>query len=371
MGVNRKCGMQRKLWMLPLLMLSVGSVAAQDLAAACPAIVEAALDSTAGFCAELGRNEACYGNINIAAEPRAGAGAFTFESPGDLVSIADVETMTLSGMSEAGAQWGVALLQVQANIPNTVPGQNVTVLLFGDVEVTNAGTAPLDIEPLQAAAIQGVNVRVAPSLNAEVVREVEAGTILVVNGRNTQGDWLRVALEDQVEAWVYAPLMQVEGDLATLPMVEGVFRPMQAFYFRSGVGDAPCAAAPHSGVMIQTPEGIGQVEMVVNDATVRLGSTAYLLMVPARDDPTAVDMGVSIIEGYGEVTAQGVTQPIFPGTWVRVPMEMDQLVSNAPLPPKPYRENEMFVLPTNLLPREVEVPPPMAQEEIDRLLAGG
>ena len=30
---------------------------------------------------------------------------------------------------------------------------------------------------------------------------------------------------------------------------------MQAFYFRSGIGDAPCAEAPNSGILIQTPEG--------------------------------------------------------------------------------------------------------------------
>lgn len=361
--------LRKRIWLMPMLLLTVTVAAAQDLAAACPAIVEAALESTSELCAGVGRNEACYGNVNITAEARAGAADFTFEAPGDRVSIGDVQSMTLSGMSEAQEQWGVALLQVQANIPDTLPGQNVTVLLFGNVEITNAGTIPTDVEPLTAVAIQNANVRAEPSMNAEVVASILAGTSLQANGRNAWGDWLHVQLADGSEAWVYTPLMDVEGDLGSLPIVEGAYRPMQAFYFRSGVGDAPCEAAPHSGVMIQTPEGVGQIEMVVNDATIRLGSTAYLLMVPGLDDPSAVDMGVSIVEGYGEVTAHGTTQPVYAGTWVRVPVSEDGVASSAPLPPKPYRENEMFVLPTSLLPEQVDVPPAMTQEEIDVLLA--
>ena len=65
------------------------------------------------------------------------------------------------------------------------------------------------------------------------------------------------------------------------------FTPMQAFYFRSGVGDAGCAEAPESGMLIQTPEGVEEVFLNVNGANMLLGSTAFLQAGVNRDDEDA------------------------------------------------------------------------------------
>lgn len=123
-----------------ILFITVMTSAAIVKAADCPTIVRDALDATHDACATTGRNQACYGNINLTVEAAENAPAFTFTQPGDLVEIAGVKNFVLSPLDPSSDTWGVALMKLQANIPDTLPGQNVTVVLFGDVEITNAAS---------------------------------------------------------------------------------------------------------------------------------------------------------------------------------------------------------------------------------------
>jgi hypothetical protein len=123
----------------------------------CPALVEQALAAVDQMCRETGRNQACYGNIKIATEPQPGADDFRFEVVGDTVNVADIQQMTLSGMNTASDEWGVALLRLQTNIPGTLPGQNVTFLLFGDVALA-PDESVTDASPLSAFILRtGIN----------------------------------------------------------------------------------------------------------------------------------------------------------------------------------------------------------------------
>lgn len=117
----------------------------------CPDIVQTALDAADQACASTGRNQACYGNVDLSAQPEPGAKDFTFNKVGDIVDVSNVKSLTLSPMDQADGKWGVALLRLQADLPDTLPGQNVTFLLFGDVEIENA-VAPDDTtqHPMQA-----------------------------------------------------------------------------------------------------------------------------------------------------------------------------------------------------------------------------
>jgi hypothetical protein len=117
----------------------------------CPAIVQTALDAADIMCRDTGRNQACYGNIAITAQPQVDAQNFRFQVVGDMVNVSDLQTLRLSPMDVQTGNWGVALLRLQANIPDTLPGQNVTFLLFGDVEISNA-VDPSDTsqKPMQA-----------------------------------------------------------------------------------------------------------------------------------------------------------------------------------------------------------------------------
>jgi hypothetical protein len=105
---------------------------------ACPAIVETALEAADQQCASTGRNQACYGHIALSAVPQANTDDFKFEEVGDITDVSKIQTLQLTGMDVAAQTWGVVLMRLQANLPASLPGQNVTFLLFGDVEITNA-----------------------------------------------------------------------------------------------------------------------------------------------------------------------------------------------------------------------------------------
>jgi hypothetical protein len=178
-------------------------------------------------------------------------------------------------------------MNLQANLPDTLPGQNVTFLLFGDVEITNA---------------------VAPEENSDL-------------------------------------------------------QPMQAFYLRTGIGDAACAEAPESGVLVQTPEGASSVVFNVNGVDVEMGSTVFF------QSDVELGMTVSTLEGAAYVSAQNGSQPILPGTWVRVPLGQGLLPSDPPGLPLSYarRQELMNALPLRLLQRDIEIAPPLDEGELERL----
>jgi hypothetical protein len=233
----------------------------------CPQIVAQALDATDRECNGTARNQICYGNVNLEATPQAGVENFQFAQPGDMVDITALQSLRLSSMNTTTQEWGVALMQLQANLPDTLPGQNVTILLFGNVEIENA----------------------------------------------TSDD----------------------GELA--------------FYFQSGIGDAPCAEAPDSGILVQTPEGVSSVSFRVNEVDIELGSTAYLQAQPSAD------MDVSVVEGQAIVSAQGVAQIVRAGATTGVPLDANRAPSGPPSPPVPYTATRLQTLPVNHLRRSVGI----------------
>jgi hypothetical protein len=223
---------------------------AQDNAS-CSSIVLDAMDAVASLCGDIGRNQACYGNIMLEVEAQAGVEDLVFDAPGDIANVADIHTLRLTGMDETTQQWGMALMKLQANLPSTLPGQNVVLLLVGDANLRNASPATR------------------------------------------------------------------EG-----------YAPMQAFYFRSGVGDSACSEAPESGILIQTPERLGQIALRINNVDIVLGSTVFLQAV-AGDA-----LYVHVLEGQALVTAFDTTQMVSVGMMVAVPIDEHLVASGTPSSPR-------------------------------------
>jgi subtilisin-like proprotein convertase family protein len=111
----------------------------------CETIVEISLNSLETACNDVGRNEVCYGSRLINVQLREGDNN-VFNEPGDRIPIQSVETLSLSPMDEAKGEWGFALMQIQADLPDTLPGQNLTFLLFGGTEISPQG----EVDGLQA-----------------------------------------------------------------------------------------------------------------------------------------------------------------------------------------------------------------------------
>ena len=157
----------------------------------CPQIVETALSAADEFCTTLGRNQACYGHVALDAELQGDAENFTFEQPGDVLDVASLNTLRLHPMDVATGEWGVALMSLQANLPDALPGQNVIFLMFGDVEIQNAvpsdGTAAAEIHAMQAfrlrTGFRDAPCEGAPQSGLVVQTPQGAGTVVFnING---------------------------------------------------------------------------------------------------------------------------------------------------------------------------------------------
>lgn len=281
-----------------LICLSPALTLAQQLT--CPDLVAQAIAAADAACQATGRNQTCYGNVNMTVQPQDGVGAISFSKVGDIVDVSLLQSLKLSPMNVTTGEWGVALMRLQANLPDALPGQNVTFLLFGDVEVTNAVGA------------------------------------------------------DQIET----------------------FTPMQAFYLRTGAGDAQCAEAPESGVLVQTPQGVGQVTFSINGVNVDMGSTVFF------QSDSRTGMTVTTLEGAAYITASERTQVVAPGTWARVGMGQSytpfrtiagrlinlpiMTATAAPEEPRSYtnRLTNLTALPLGMLDREIAVAEPMSRLEL-------
>jgi hypothetical protein len=368
-------------WMASALFLSATAVAAaQD--ASCPAIVREALAATDSACANTGRNEACYGNISLEAQAQPGVADFNFTEPGDLVNVAGVQTLTLTPLDQEEDTWGVALMKLQANLPETLPGQNVTFLLFGDVEIENAVSSNVEEEVVNAGeeTTGGITLDVSITSMAPLIESLDgtgaampvmldAGTTAVADSYFEMAQMVHITLEDGSGGWVPTAMVQIDGDVTTLPafdinsMMPGLveepvttttepeFTPMQAFYFKSGANDAPCEEAPDSGILIQTPEGAGKIDLVVNDAKITLGSTGYF------QAQAGGDMTITVVEGEGIVEADGETVTVPAGTYTTLPIDNDLRASGPPEDPQPYDPDSLQALPVKILPQTIAIAP--------------
>ncbi len=345
--------------LLLLFSILVLPVAAAD----CPSIVKTALDATNQVCSTIGRNQACYGNIKLSAEPQADVASFTFSKPGDMADIGGMKSITLTPLDATADTWGVALMKVQANLPDTLPGQNVSFILFGDVQIDNAvGAVPAT---LTVSAKQTINVREQPSKTGKLVSPLKPGTNLVADGISEDGAWLRIHNDDSsIQGWVSTTIVTVTGDVKTLAVVKADaprYTPMQAFYFKSGLNDAPCTEAPDSGILIQTPQGAGKIALNVNGAAITLGSTAY---VQAQ---ASGEMTVNVVEGQGTVTSAGKTVTVPAGTRARVPLDANLTANGEPVGPEPYDPAALTALPLRLMPQSVTVAPALDADAIANL----
>ena len=317
------------LWTLGVLYILMGatfiSVAQPNT---CNTLVTQALQAVGSNCQGVGRNAACYGFDRVDVRFSTVVAEGTFSQPADtapLVEMADIHTQSLS-LEES--RWGIAVMNVQANIPNTLPGQAVTFMLLGDVQVQNdvAPEAALTVGEsvrVLVTAEQGVNLRGGPGMTYNVAGTAVPGQPFDVDARSADSAWLRLT---GFEMWLARSLvsaLEPTVDLTALPVATlDSESPMQAFYFRTGLGTPICEEAPDV-LVLQGPEA-ARVRLSANGAEIELGSTALLIstqdtfsalsgspefgdlvstFAPAGD-PTCLAMQMTLVEGDALVNAE-------------------------------------------------------------------
>lgn len=236
----------------------------------CDDFVTSALNRADAACTLVGRNQACYGNNLIEAEFQPNTNT-TFNVAGDIVDVFSIRRLTTSPLDTTSQVWGIAILKAQANLPDTLPGQNVTFLLFGNATLDN----------------------ITPQ--------------------------------------------------------------MQAVALQTGVGSTTCASTPDSGLVLQSPEGT-QSTLMINGASLTLGSTAYLKAIQQSE------MTIATIEGSAVVSSFNTTRIVQPGAQVRLVLGgADGLqVAGPPSEPEPFNPVEINAMPLALLERPVQLPSPIS-----------
>jgi len=135
---------------------------------------------------------------------------------------------------------------------------------------------------------------------------------------------------------------------------------MQAFYFTSGVGTSNCAEAPQDGILIQTPEGAGKVNLLINEVSIELGSTAY---VRAQKSGS---MTFDLLEGSSSVQVGDAKVAILPGTRATIPLDAEGKASGAPtlttIPDGALNGLDSVV---KALPRDITITAPLTAAELD------
>lgn len=266
-----------------LLLILSAHVAAQTTGS-CPALIEQALTALGDNCEGLNRNNACYGYQQVDSTFTFDVEDGYFSDPSDRAELTTVRTIRTSPLNLATEQWGIAVMNVQANLPQSVPGQAVTFLLVGDAEVDNevdsTSVAP-ESTPIMVRLQQSTAVRSNPTIAANSIAAAEAGATFDVDAISRDTQWLRIFVNNRV-GWLSRDAIIPDTALDSLPVYTSTTRtPMQSFYFSTGFGQPDCSEAPNV-VSVQSPDNI-QVDLTVNGVDIRIGSTISFQQVSATE----------------------------------------------------------------------------------------
>jgi hypothetical protein len=286
-----------------LLLITPSLIQAQQIGdETCTALVKQALDAVGNSCTEMDRNNACYGYNLVSAQFAEETASENFSVPSDRTGLTNLTNIQTAALDAELETWGIAVMNVQANVPGSLPGQAVVFLLLGDVGVENQvdpADAILPTEPTNVTAVVNANARSIPSTTGQIVGSISNGDQLQADGLNFDKTWVRVLLND-LPAWIRGDLLQPENAdaLNALPIVDGKnYTPMQAFKVRTSFGSPQCDEAPPSVLVVQGPEDI-TVSINANGADIRISSTIALYTTAEGKMVLLVISGSANVGGY-------------------------------------------------------------------------
>ncbi len=280
---------------------------AQTSNPACPALVELALSQVGNNCADLGHNSACYGFNKLSATFNQSVDTTFFTRPADRSDLALMQNIQTAPLNLGLGQWGIAVLNVQANVPDTLPGQAVTFLLLGDSEIENAVESNSDTVQVVTVILQSAtDLRSGAQADGAVVGNLAAGTVVDADAISQDGTAIRLKTENG-GGWVNRDAVNPNPTLDKLPKVKpNSDSPMQSFYLRTRTGNnLDCAQTP-SVLTIQSPQHL-KVNLTANGADIEMGSLITLQVLP--DGKT---MQLTTLEGQaivGKGTSDEVVVP--------------------------------------------------------------
>lgn len=114
--------------------LTATSVAKKN--ASCQVLIERAIRISQDSCNQIDSNKVCYGNDTISADLVPGT-TQKLAMRGDIVDVEKVLRISASPLKLDSEEWGIAIMKVIANLPRSLPGQTVTMIVFGNTTLSN------------------------------------------------------------------------------------------------------------------------------------------------------------------------------------------------------------------------------------------
>lgn len=306
-------------WIVMLLGSSFNALA-QTRGGVCPGVVNQALADLGTNCANMDRNSACYGFNNVEASFNIPVAPDFFTQPNDRAELLAINALKTGRLDLLDDRWGVSLLNVQANLPDALPGQSVVFVLLGGVEVEgdvrpeDAVIPAATLQVTVTGAAELLNVPDAPGWNESPAQEgisvhpvIPVGTRLSADAVDSTGAWVRVVYNDK-PGWISTSL--IGEDVSSLTVLTPDSRtPMQAFFFRVGIGGVSCEDVP-SLLAVQGPRNTA-IDIEVDRINVRVTSTIVLQTFPPGDTVGDI-LQLSVISGLAIINPGQPNEFIIP-----------------------------------------------------------
>ena len=158
--------------------VSVGSTSGTE-SVSCQYLIERAMQASEDSCYQLGTNQVCYGNNTLLAELIEGT-ASRFNQRGDRVNVTDLRRLAASPLSLASEDWGIAVFKIMANLPRSLPGETVTMVVFGNTTLDNTSD---DLQTFYFSSTLGkIDCDQVPFDGLMITMPDGAGVRFVING---------------------------------------------------------------------------------------------------------------------------------------------------------------------------------------------
>ncbi len=202
-------------------------------------------------CSQIGSNQVCYGNNTIVAELIAGA-VKQFTQRGDVVNVTDLKRLAASPLRLASEEWGIAVFKVLANLPRSLPGETITMVVFGNTTLDNSSS---NLQTFYFSSVLGqIECDQVPFDGLMITMPDGAGVTFIINGAEMTimgNASLQAAQNGEMEVSMFSGTASITSNGGTQIVTAG-----QSTSMTLGGPDGTTAISPPSPPVPLSPEGL-------------------------------------------------------------------------------------------------------------------
>lgn len=326
-------------------------------ASVCPIAVQEAFTATEILCTDIASGEACIGNGTVDSVFGADVEGLNFSQSNDRVRLTSLDQMNLV----SGTAWTVVRTEIELATTDGGDIATATLFAYGNLTLVDTGrTAAGGAQSGTIIAGSGLNVRRNPGSDGVVVWQLQGGEQVTVTGITADDQWIRIVIPNEFAGtgWVYAPYIEVEGGVDSLPTVtENLlnpdlaapeFAPGQSFELLSANTSETCGEdVPDSGLLLQSPSGTPDaLRIEINGVEIQVNGT---VLIQAQAD---AQLRVHVLEGQATIIANDTSVSANVNERLTVALDSNLVVTGTPQS-EPFSPEELASIPVRLLPRPI------------------